>query len=182
MRRYAPTKVITCFIRDRRKLMNLGGTLLIAFATTSMQLRTVRALIDWGQPKVEKVPPANLPLNPTVRTRHLAGTSWAPDFPTDPLNSTHGEPSMVQLSHLEFLPPCGDANNKIAPPTIVAIRSALPSLASHYNQEVRTTVDRWEIRDKTQTVHPAFEQLSSRRNSTGERPQVCQGIPLEVYF
>ncbi|KAK2624763.1 hypothetical protein QTJ16_005956 [Diplocarpon rosae] len=152
-----------------------SGTLLVAFATASMQLRTVRALIDWNLPKIDKVPPAHLPLNPTVRTKHLSGTSWVPDVPPGPLNTSHTDShtdsSMTRLSHLEFLPQCADANSTVIPPTIVAIRSSLPSLASHYNQDVHTTVDRWEIRDRPQTVHPAFEQLSSRRNSTGHPPQ-----------
>lgn len=81
---------------------------------------------------------------------------------------------MVQLSHLEFLPPCGDAAGRTAPPTILAIRSHLPGSTSHYNQDVHTTVDRWEVREKPQAIHPAFEQLSSRRNSAGSQPGVSQ--------
>lgn len=141
-----------------------------------MQLRTVRAVIDWGQPKVEKAQPAALPLNPNVRTKHLAGTSWVPDVLSDPMNASHSESSMVQLSHLEFLPPSADSHGNPIPATIVAIRSSLPSLTSHYNQDVYSTmystIDRWEVQEPHQRVHPAFEQLSSRRNSTGVNPQV----------
>ena len=79
---------------------------------------------------------------------------------------------MVQLSSLEFLPPSGDASGRITPPTIVAVRSHLPVPISHYNQDVYTTVDRWEVCEKPQTLHPAFEQLSSRRNSLGSQPGV----------
>ena len=151
----------------------LAGTLLIAYATTSKQLCTVRALIDWGLPKTDqRISPAQLPLNPSIKTRHLAITSWLQDTPGETLNASHMEPSMVQLSHLEFLPLCGNTNNTITPPTIIAVRSHLPSSASQYNQEVHTTVDRWEIREKNQTIHPAFEQLSSRRNSVGSQPGV----------
>lgn len=154
-----------------------AGTLLIAFATTSKQLCTVRALIDWGLPKTtEKASLAQLPLNPTVRTRHLAITSWLHDVPGETLNASHMEPSMAQLSHLEFLPLCGNSNATITPPTIIAVRSHLPSSVSHYNQDVHTTVDRWEIREKNQTIHPAFEQLSSRRNSVGSTPAVSSVI------
>ncbi|TVY50079.1 Mediator of RNA polymerase II transcription subunit [Lachnellula occidentalis] len=148
-----------------------SNTLLIAFATTSKQLRTVRALVDWGLPKTaEKIPPAAMALNPTIKTRHLAVTSWLHDTPGDTLNASNMESSMAQLSHLEFLPSCGDASGRITPATIVAIRSHLPVSVTHYNQDVHTTVDRWEIRDKPQSVHPAFEQLSSRRNSVGSQP------------
>jgi mediator of RNA polymerase II transcription subunit 16 len=151
----------------------LAGTLLIAYATTSKQLCIVRALIDWGLPKTDhKIPPAQLPLNPSVRTKHLAITTWLQDVPGGTLNASHMEPSMVRLSHLEFLPLCGNTNNTITPPTIIAVRSYLPSSASHYNQDVHTTVDRWEVREKNQTIHSAFEQLSSRRNSIGSQPGV----------
>jgi len=148
---------------------------LIAFATTSKQLRTVRAVIDWGQPKTnEKVPPAALSLNPSIRTRHLAVTSWFHETRGETTNASHLEPSMVQLSHLEFLPMTLDAASRtiLNPPTIVAIRSYLPGPTSHYNQDVHSTVDRWEAHEQPQTIHPAFEQLSSRRNSVGSSPGV----------
>lgn len=80
---------------------------------------------------------------------------------------------MVQLSRLEFLPPAGgDSNDKLSPPTILAIRSHLPVSTTHYNQDVHTIIDRWEVHEKPQTLHPAFEQLSSRRNSVGSPPGV----------
>ncbi|KAH8662907.1 mediator of RNA polymerase-like protein II transcription subunit 16 [Tricladium varicosporioides] len=145
-----------------------SNTLLIAFATTSKQLRTVRALIDWGQQKTnEKGPSAPQPLNPSIKTRHVAVTSWLFDSPGESLNVSSLDSSMVQLSHLEFLPPCADASGRISPATIVAVRSHMPVSMSHYNQDVHTVVDRWEIREKPQTLHPAFEHLSSRRNSVG---------------
>lgn len=79
---------------------------------------------------------------------------------------------MVQLSSLEFLPPSGDASGRVIPPTIVAVRTHLPVPMSPYPQDVYTTVDRWEVCEKSQTIHPAFEQLSSRRNSVGSQPGV----------
>lgn len=77
---------------------------------------------------------------------------------------------MAQLTHLELLPSSADANGRLSPPVVVAIRSHLPISMSHYSQDVHTTVDRWEIREAPQKIHPAFEQLSSRRNSTGAQP------------
>ena len=155
-----------------------GGTghLLIAFATTSKQLRTVRALIDWGAPKPtdNKSHPLNVPLNPSMRTRHLAVTSWLPDFPGE--NASGIDQTMVQLSHLEILPLTTNSNTQPqVPPSIIAIRSYLPTPAS-YNQEVRTTVDKWEVRERQQNIHPAFEQLGSRRNSVGSQPMVSNSI------
>lgn len=135
----------------------------------------MRALIDWGLPKVgEKANPAALPLNPTVKTRHLAVTCWLHDVPGDILNASNMESAMVHLSNLEFLPPSGDASGRVVPPTIIAVRSHLPVPMSNYNQDVYTTVDRWEVHEKPQSIHPAFEQLSSRRSSTGSQPGVSE--------
>lgn len=138
----------------------------------------MRALVDWGALKTnEKMPPSAILLNPTIKTRHLAVTSWLHDTSGETLNASSMESSMAQLSHLEFWPSCGDASGRITPATIVAIRSHLPVSMTHYNQDVHTTVDRWEIRDKPQSVHPAFEQLSSRRNSVGSQPPVSLENP-----
>lgn len=82
---------------------------------------------------------------------------------------------MTELTQLEFLPPCGDSNGRVTPATIVATRSHLPVSTSHYNQDVFTTMDRWEVREQQQTLHPAFEHLSSRRNSVGGQPGVSCG-------
>jgi mediator of RNA polymerase II transcription subunit 16 len=79
---------------------------------------------------------------------------------------------MVQLSSLEFLPSLGDASGRVIPPTIVAVRTHLPVPMGNYAQDVYTTVDRWEVCEKQQAIHPAFEQLSSRRNSLGTQPGV----------
>ncbi|KAL3428047.1 RNA polymerase II mediator complex subunit sin4-like protein [Phlyctema vagabunda] len=143
--------------------------LLIAFATASKQLRTVRALVDFGnQEAIKKVQQGTAPINAMIRTRHVAVTSWLHEGPT--LNASHTEPSMVQLSHLDIMQPIGDPNNRLATSVILAVRSHLPISTSHYNQDVHTTIDRWEVREKPQTIHPAFEQLSSRRNSIGNQP------------
>lgn len=154
--------------------------MLIAFATSTMQLRTVRALIDWGQVKIEKSQPVAMPLNPSVRTRHLASTSWVPGASLDLMTAPHSDSSMVQLSHLQFLPQSVDSYGNAIPATIVAVRSSLPSLASHYGQDVYSTIDRWELQEPHQRVHPAFEQLSSRRNSTGVNPQVSRRLLLKA--
>jgi len=155
---------------------------LIAFATTSKQLRTVRAAIDWNQPKADKIPPSQLPIQPVIKIKPLAVTSWAHDTAPGTLNSSHMESLMVHLSHLEFLPPCGDASGKPTPATILATRSHLPASPSHYNQDVHTTIDRWEVRENIQSLHPAFEQLSSRRNSVGSKPGVSQETSICVQY
>ncbi|PQE11142.1 RNA polymerase ii mediator complex subunit sin4 protein [Rutstroemia sp. NJR-2017a BVV2] len=146
------------------------STLWVAFATASKQLRTIRALIDWGLPKTsEKSNPATAPVNASIRIKPLTSTTWV-NAPGDNLNTSHIEPFMTQLSHLEFLSACGDAQGRISPPTILAIRSYLPGSTSHYNQEVHTIIDRWEVKERQQAVHSAFEHLSSRRSSIATPP------------
>lgn len=151
---------------------SLGASLLIALATSSKQLRVIRAGIDWGIPQgQEKINPMTVLLNASLRCKPLTVTSWLHDVPGDTLNASHLESSMVQLSHLKFLSPCGDSKNHMAPPMVVAVRSYLPGSTSHYNQEVHSTVDRWELRERPQQpVHPAFEHLSSRKSADGSQP------------
>lgn len=134
-------------------------------------MRIIRAGIDWGIPQTqEKVNPMAIPLNASLRIKPLTVTSWLHDVPGDTLNASHMESSMVQLSHLEFLSPCGDSKNHMTPPIVVAVRSYLPGSTSHYNQEVHSTVDRWEFRERNQQpVHSAFGHLSSRKSTDGSQ-------------
>jgi mediator of RNA polymerase II transcription subunit 16, fungi type len=81
---------------------------------------------------------------------------------------------MATLSHLEIVPPTPEG--PVGPetlPTIITVRSYLPPSPSQFNQEIHSTIDRWELRDSTQAVHPAFEQLGSRRRNSGSQPGVC---------
>ena len=89
---------------------------------------------------------------------------------------------MVQLSSLEFLPSSGDPSGRVIPPTIVAVRTHLPVPIGNYAQGVYTTVDRWDVCEKPQAIHPAFEQLSSRRNSLGTQPGVGNAIDCQQAF
>lgn len=139
------------------------GLLMIAFATASKQLRTVRALIDWNIQKGEKAPNGTFQLNPTLKTRHLAMTIWAPESSSDPMNDSQLDSSMVEISYLEFLPPSEDMNAKMAP-TILVIKSYIPKFRSQYNQDFETIFERWEVREKSLSVNPVFEQLSASRD------------------
>ena len=146
----------------------------------------MRAVIDWGlQKSAEKLPPAALQLSPSIRTKHVAVTSWLHDVPSETVNASNLESSMTQLSHLEFLPPSGEASGRMTPPTIMTVRCHLPISTAHYNQSVHSTIDRWEVREKPQTVHPAFEQLTSRRNSVGSQPGVREAqidVRIHAYY
>ncbi len=154
--------------------MVLDQTLLVAFATTTKQLRTVRVFINWGNKPAEKTmnaPP--ITVKPSILLGHLAVTNWMDGASPGDSDSFHLQSSMTALSHLEIIPstPEGSAG-PLNLPTIITVRSYLPNSPSHFNQEIHSTIDRWELRESTQSIHPAFEQLGSRRRNSGSQPGV----------
>ncbi|KAI1817793.1 RNA polymerase II mediator complex subunit Sin4 [Poronia punctata] len=147
----------------------------IAMATTSNQLRVVQVNITFNAAKPENAQnaPQNVPLAAQVLSvslikRHVAVTSWLQaGMHVSPLDA-----SMTKISHIEMLPAQFDFQTKQwSPIVILTVRSFMPEPNSHYNQEVQSIIDRWElVIDHKETVHPAFERLGSRRNSGGSTP------------
>ncbi|RYP80118.1 hypothetical protein DL769_002604 [Monosporascus sp. CRB-8-3] len=143
--------------------------LFVAVATTSKQLRVVQVVINWNIPKQENsqaMPPGGFNFGPpTLMQRHVALTSW---FQAAASNS-HLDTSMTKISHIEWLPGVPVmATKSFSNPVVLTVRSFIPSLNSPYNQEVQSIIDRWELlMEQKETLHPAFEQLGSRRNTTG---------------
>ncbi|OLN95927.1 Mediator of RNA polymerase II transcription subunit 16 [Colletotrichum chlorophyti] len=146
------------------------SNLWVAMATTSKQLRVVRVGIHWGLPQSQsdnKPPPGSQALNPTMQEKHVAISSWLPNGQsTTPVDSATN-----QLTHLEILPSTMDLTGQgWAPLIVLAVRVYLPNPNTPY-QETQSIIDKWEVlNDQTQGLHPAFEQLGSRRNSTGSVP------------
>ena len=151
-----------CICSDR-------GTLLIALATASKQLRIVRVHVNFS-PSPEKQHPTQIVLN--LEEKHVAATNWfEPGTSESPLHA-----AMDQLSRLEIVPStCEDLQKgKWDPPVVYAVRSHVPSPDPSYSQEWHTTVDRWEVlADQAQTLHPAFSQLASKRGGAGQPAVVC---------
>ncbi|KAK7969623.1 mediator of RNA polymerase II transcription subunit 16 [Apiospora saccharicola] len=144
----------------------------VALATSSKQLQLVQMQLDWGIPATgnKGVPPGNLQLNPTLKTRHVVVSNWLPGGN----NETPLDSSMTQLSHIKLLPSAYDQGTKnVFPLIVLTVRSFVPPTDSPYSQEVQSIIDRWEVAfDQPQTLHPSFEQLGSRRNSVGAVPPV----------
>ncbi|KAM0626137.1 hypothetical protein ACHAPW_008456 [Verticillium nonalfalfae] len=136
----------------------------VALATASRQLRLVRVSISWGPPQPDnKLPPSGQPLNPTMTAKHLAISSWMP-------NGQSGNPidaSMTQISHIELLPSQLDnTGQNWVPMNVLVVRSYLPTTDSPF-QEMQSVIDRWEVgHEPSPALHPAFEQMGSRRNSS----------------
>ncbi|KAI3332000.1 RNA polymerase II mediator complex subunit Sin4 [Xylariaceae sp. AK1471] len=143
----------------------------IAMATTSKQLRVVQVAITFNAPKPDNpqnIPPGGHILSPSLGKRHVAVTSW---FQTGMCESPL-DASMSKISHIEMLPAHFDFQTKQwSPIVVITVRSFVPEPNSHYNQEVQSIIDRWELlTDQKQTVHTAFERLGARRNSVGSAP------------
>ena len=117
--------------------------------------------------------PPQITVNPSILVGHLAITNWMDGAPPDGSDSFHLQSSMAALSHLEIIPPTLEGSaGPLTLPTIITVRSYLPTSPSHFNQEIHSIIDRWELRESTQAIHPAFEQLGSRRRNSGSQPSV----------
>jgi mediator of RNA polymerase II transcription subunit 16, fungi type len=159
-------------------------TLLVAFATTTKQLRMVRVFIKWNNKPVDKMinaPPISV--NPSILVGHLAITNWMDGAPPDGSDAFHLQSSMAALSHLEIIPPTPEGSaGPLTLPTVITVRSYLPTSPSHFNQDIHSIIDRWELRESTQAIHPAFEQLGSRRRNSGSQPNVRLTTVSETKF
>lgn len=190
MLQYAQTKV---YIPEITRLATeltprLDNTLLLAFATTAKKLSIARVAIKWGSPATNPPdrPPANPALNtvtPTIIIRLLSDTNWMDGSASDNSDPFQLSPSMAALSHLSILSPSPDGpGGRPTLPTVITIRSHLPTPLSQYNQDTHSLINRWELSEASPSVHPAFEQLSARRNSIGSKPGVSILTPyLSTY-
>lgn len=154
--------------RDRLTDKKLIDHMYIALATASQQLRLVRVSINWGLPPADqKMPPGGQPLNPTMHAKYLAISSWMPCGPS----TSPTDVAMTQLSHIELLPSVIDTGgNQLAPIKVVIVRSYLPTANSPYSEH-QSIIDMWDlVYEPVPALHPAFEQIGGRRNSTAGTP------------
>ncbi|EQB58220.1 RNA polymerase II Mediator complex subunit Sin4 [Colletotrichum gloeosporioides Cg-14] len=142
------------------------SSLWVVLATASKQLKVVRVGIHWGLPQSQsdnKPPPGSQPLNPTMQEKHVAISSWLP-------GGSKILPSTMDLTGQGW-----------APLVILTVRTYLPTPNTPY-QETQSIIDKWEvINDQPQSLHPAFEQLGNRRNSTGSAPTPKPTSRLKKY-
>lgn len=154
--------------------------ILIAVATSSKRLRLHKVDIQWGNANTQGEKTATTPqgarLNPSLHNKQLATTSWTHSGPS----SMSADPSMAELSSLTVLPSSLDSSgSNTAPAVVIAVRSSLP--APGVFGDGQSVLDRWEVVEQRETLHPAFEQLGSRRNSvsSNELPLVTKLRKLE---
>ncbi|KFY20265.1 hypothetical protein V491_03862 [Pseudogymnoascus sp. VKM F-3775] len=164
-----------------------NNTLILAFATTAKKLSIARIAIKWGSPGNN---PPDKPVNPALNTvtpaiiiRLLSDTNWMDGSASDASDPFHLSPSMAALSHLSILSPSPDGpGGRPTSPTVITIRSHLPNSLSQYNQDTHSLINRWELSEASPSVHPAFEQLSARRNSVGSKPGPSPSLKKQEGF
>jgi mediator of RNA polymerase II transcription subunit 16 len=143
-------------------------SLLVAVATASKQLCLVKVDVQWGHNTHPDAggPSQNNPLNPSFTETHLATANWLQSG----ANDANAELlSMAELSQLHVLPTLmGNAGKNMVPPMIIAVRTRTPSQGSF--EVAQTVIERWEATEEKQELHPAFELLGTRRNSTSGEP------------
>ncbi|OBT45969.1 hypothetical protein VE00_03746 [Pseudogymnoascus sp. WSF 3629] len=164
-----------------------NNTLLLAFATTAKKLSIARIAIKWGSPTANPpdrpVNPALNTVTPTIIIRLLSDTNWMDGSASDASDPFHLSPSMAALSHLSILSPSPDGpGGRPTSPTVITIRSHLPNSLSQYNQDTHSLINRWELSEASPSVHPAFEQLSARRNSVGSKPGPSPSLKKQEGF
>ncbi|KAF3090795.1 mediator complex subunit [Orbilia oligospora] len=125
-------------------------TAVLAVYTQSKQLRLYRISIDWKHPAL---PPntnvSQLPLPVTIIVKRLK----IEHYPGD------GQDSATSfLTHLEVLSPFPGNN--------MQYHVVLGFFANTSQQQPVTTIKRWELRNIGTSLHPGFDQLAQRRNST----------------
>lgn len=144
----------------------------VALATSSKQLHLVQCQLNWGlsQETMKGAVPAGQQLNPSFTAKHVAITSWL----SSNTSESPSEHLATHISVLEFVPGTFDQLTKTWHwPYILTVRSFVPTAETPYSQEAQSIIDRWEVTsDQPQNLHPAFENLGSRRNSTGNAPPV----------
>lgn len=100
-----------------------------------------------------------------MKVRHVAVTSWFEYGAT----ASRFDTSMTQLSHIEVLPQALEGqptpSASWSPAVILTVRSYIASDNTPYNQEHQSIVDRWELQDRPEKLHPMFEQLSAGSQS-----------------
>lgn len=129
------------------------STLLLATYSANKQLRCCRVRIDFQQMKFD--------------IQHVKTANCGP--PLDQHSNSHLAKS-CRISHLEFVSP----GPKNPDPFILVVFSQIPD---HYQdtgicEEPFSIFSRWELRSASPTLHPSFEQLTSKNSnisSSGDR-------------
>lgn len=152
------------------------NTLLMALATSQNQVRICRVHIQWTQPQKDgqgKI--ANPILSPAIVVEHLTSINCMETTLSEELH--HISQPASSISHLRILPPTDVTQpGQLKHPNLITVRTHLPQSSSQYPQESESVVDKWELSESINALHPAFEQLGqaagNRKGSTDARATV----------
>lgn len=120
--------------------------------------------------------PLRPPINVAIRVTHLTSTNFMDVSPES--DSALISSATTALSHLRILSPCGPAGQQgaLKPPTILTVRTTLLPDTPFFDHEVHSLIERWEIKECAPQIHPAFQQLSARRDSVGSKQKTTPTV------
>lgn len=146
----------------------------IALAKASGQLRYIRLELKWNITTApgEKNPSAqNATMNPTLVDKHVASTYWNKSG----TNDSNINAARANMSQLHLLPSLTDNTGaSIAPPVIIVVRSCTPGLGSC--ETTQTVLDRWEVIEEQQNLHPALAELGKKNNKPTLEPPTAERL------
>ncbi|KAG5985084.1 hypothetical protein E4U55_001587 [Claviceps digitariae] len=142
--------------------------LLVAIVTSSNQLKFLKIEIQWAGPgssSDKNSMQQNARLNPALVETHIASVNLLCEGRPDAIHDA----SSAELSFVQILPAVMDnTGSGTASPVVLTVRSRAASDGNF--QMAESIVDRWEAVESKQSLDPAFEELSYRRNSISSEP------------
>lgn len=156
----------------------LDNTLLLVVHTMSKQLRLFRINFEWSSANSKQqdtlMPSTSCPV---IRIQHvkIEGTCsplYATQDVPDPTSGiARGFMSQAQLSHLDLIPHGPETRNRErTSPTIMAVFSHIPNPydKSQLHEDAFSIMARWELCITKAGLHPAFDQLASKKSQPAE--------------
>ncbi|PYI12583.1 mediator of RNA polymerase II transcription subunit 16 [Aspergillus sclerotiicarbonarius CBS 121057] len=158
--------------------------ILVATYSVCQKIRFYRVQINWNPPQWD---PAQQPKQtqnqfpvPTFRFTHskVETSCTVPDTPrndgqiSDDLQSVSNP--LYSLSRLEIILPASDnAVGSTANPWIVAVFSSTPQVTPDHpaQQGPASILVRWQLDTAVFTLHPKFDEITSKRNSIQTKPR-----------
>lgn len=154
------------------------NTLLLVVHTMGKQLRLFRIDFEWSSANSKQQDPL-MPSNssPMIHIQHVKIEGiCSPLNVTQDLNDPtsgigRGSMSQAQLSHLDLMPHGPETRNREPTyPTIIAVFSHIPNQydKGQLHEDAFSIIARWELCINKAGLHPAFDQLASKKTQAAE--------------
>lgn len=154
------------------------NTLLLVVHTMGKQLRLFRIDFGWSPANSKQQDPLMPSTScPAIHIQHnkIEGTCSplyvTQDVPDPTSGIARGFMSQPQLSHLDLMPHGPETRNREPTyPTVVAVFSHIPNQydKSQLHEDAFSIMARWELCVTKAGLHPAFDQLASKKIQPAE--------------